>query len=143
MLRRIPTRFTCWFQGHACWLTQALPACCLSQGNKIGATPLYAACYDAYLDAAHLLIDRGAIIDAATEAGETALYAACQNGHAKVRALRMAGFGDRALLASSQRGREDAALFCGMSEWAAQRWACGMWCWRTERPGRGMEVCLS
>ena len=48
-------------------------------------TPLYIACQNGHVDAARLLLEKGAEVDRAVSEGyykgQTPLYAACQNGH--------------------------------------------------------------
>ena len=45
------------------------------------ATPLYIASSNGHVDAARLLLDKGAEVDRARKDGATPLYAACQEGH--------------------------------------------------------------
>ena len=44
--------------------------------------PLHIACGNGHVDAARLLLDKGAEVDRANQNGTTPLYVACQNGHA-------------------------------------------------------------
>ena len=49
--------------------------------NWANGTILYDACKNGHVDAARLLLDKGAEVDRATEDGTTPLYIACYNGH--------------------------------------------------------------
>ena len=49
--------------------------------DKKGQTPLHVACFKGHVDAARLLLDKGADIDRVNKRGETPLYAACSKGH--------------------------------------------------------------
>ena len=51
-----------------------------------GCTPLYVACQNGHVDAARLLLDRGAEVDRATEDGRTPLYIACSTATSTRRA---------------------------------------------------------
>ena len=46
-----------------------------------GATPLFIACQMGQVDAARLLLEKGAAVDRALEDGQTPLIIACKNGH--------------------------------------------------------------
>ena len=52
-----------------------------------GATPLCIACQEGHVDAARLLLDKGAEVDRAKEGGFTPLYIACENDHVGVARL--------------------------------------------------------
>ena len=52
-----------------------------------GATPLCIACQEGHVDAARLLLDKGAEVDRAKEGGFTPLYIACENNHVDVARL--------------------------------------------------------
>ena len=43
--------------------------------------PLHIACGNGHVDAARLLLDKGAEVDRANQNGTTPLYVACQQGH--------------------------------------------------------------
>ena len=58
--------------------------CCLSLGN---AALLYDACEKGQVDAARLLLDKGADVDRARKDGVTPLWIACLNGHVDVARL--------------------------------------------------------
>ena len=49
--------------------------------SEQGATPLHVACREGHVDAARLLLDKGAEVDRAMEDGATPLNIACQKGH--------------------------------------------------------------
>ena len=50
-------------------------------------TPLLIACSKGHVDAARLLLDKGAEVDRAAEDGQTPLFIACQKGHVDVARL--------------------------------------------------------
>ena len=83
-----------------------------------GRTPLYVACTKGHIDAARLLLDKGAAVDRARNNGSTPLYAACFNGHVEVTRLllnkgaevdRANDGGGTPLFVACQEGRADAA----------------------------------
>ena len=74
--------------------------CCLSLGN---AALLYDACEKGKVDAARLLLDKGAKVNRADEYGRTPLYIACQQGH--VDAARL-------LLERGAAFKDDGSAFC-------------------------------
>ena len=51
------------------------------EADEHGRTPLWKACYEGHVDAARLLLEKGAEVDKANEWGGTPLYAACWKGH--------------------------------------------------------------
>ena len=51
------------------------------EADEHGRTQLYNACGNGQVDAARLLLDRGAEVDRATKKGATPLFIACENGH--------------------------------------------------------------
>ena len=57
--------------------------CCASHGR----TPLFIACQEGQIDAARLLLDKGAEVDRARTDGATPLFIACENGHVDVARL--------------------------------------------------------
>ena len=56
-------------------------AAAANKANENGATPLYIACDKGHVDAARLLLDKGAEVDRADEDGRTPLFVACFKGH--------------------------------------------------------------
>ena len=57
------------------------PSSAANKANENGATPLYIACDKGHVDAARLLLDKGAEVDRADEDGRTPLFVACFKGH--------------------------------------------------------------
>ena len=52
-----------------------------------GRTPLHIACENGQVDAARLLLEKGAEVDRADKDGATPLFIACWNGHVDVARL--------------------------------------------------------
>ena len=63
------------------------PSSAANKANENGATPLYIACDKGHVDAARLLLDKGAAVDRAREDGWTPLRIAKSKGHSAVVAL--------------------------------------------------------
>ena len=67
------------------WLDRGADA--NSPTDAQGRTPLYAACEHGHVDAARLLLDKGAEVDRANENGLTPLMLACYKGHVELARL--------------------------------------------------------
>jgi ankyrin repeat protein len=59
----------------------------VSEGLYEGQTPLYVACGNGHVNAARLLLDKGAKVNRATRNGNTPMSIAKKNGHSSVVAL--------------------------------------------------------
>ena len=93
-----------------------------------GSTPLHIALQNGHLDAARLLLERGAEVDQTRKDGATSLYIACEKGHVEAARLLLDN--------GRSRPRGDGALVCSVvgtrSSWTgrvgtrATRLACGV-----------------
>ena len=86
----------------------------VNRADEHGRTQLYIACQNGQVDAARLLLDKGAAVDRADRYGATPLYVACQEG--KVEAARLllenGAEVDRAVSKGWQEGQTPLFIAC-------------------------------
>ena len=79
----------------------------------IGATPVFVACQNGYLDVVRFLIDKGAGKDTATCIGATPFNVASQNGHLDLARLLIEKGADKDVQGHRKESSRDACLVRG------------------------------